>query len=160
MKTLLSLALLLLATTAGATNDNDHHNVTCTEDGTPIDVTTVCMNTVSANPEAYCGSYASAEAEAQALAICGDATAFCKAGPAFAMSAVKNACTQSQEQSNVASAVCGETALSVSTTLTCPKPEPCPDVEIGTKVIRCKKIVERPDGRIIRKGCLVTTGAY
>ena len=135
---------LLLCTSALADSDHSSGDVTCTVGGSPVAVSEVC--------------------EASAAAICGDAIASCQSGDLFlAVAVTKQACVQANDNASNATADCQSAAQSCEVNVecpACPAPEPCPDVEIGTQVIRCKKIVERPDGRIIRKGCLVTTGAY
>lgn len=167
----------------------NHGNNCCTEDGGQsfVSVEDTCTQVVNANPTAYCSSFAGALAaavsESRANAICGDATANCNGGTAFSLAVLKQTCTQvgiqvsemyqkqhqSQESVNGANAscesaaqTCGDTAVTCGDTaqtcnLTCPV---CPDVTVGTRVIKCKKYITRKDGRVVRKGCLVVTDAY
>lgn len=159
MKIIASLLVAIcLSSTAFATNN--HPTTTTT-----LPPRAECQVEVDANPKAYCDSYAKSKAEASAKAICGDATANCNGGTAFSLAVTKQACVNASVQTNVTDVTCEAAALACGDTtatcaLSCPPPVQCPDVEIGTRVLRCKRVITRPSGKVIRKGCLVVTEAY
>lgn len=173
MKKLIAALCLILCTGTVALASNDdanpcgnHGNNCCTEDGgqTYVPTEQTCTQVVEANPKAYCSSFAASVAEAQAKAICGNATASCAGGLAFTLAVTKQACVNSSIQANVTDVTCEAATLacgdaSASCALSCPEPTPCPDVNVNTRVLRCKRVITKKSGKVIRKGCLVITEA-
>jgi hypothetical protein len=151
----------------------NHGNSCCTEDGgqTFVDPVLVCTNVVNADPSAFCSSYA----EAQATAICGDATSFCNGGTAFSLAVMKNSIEQSQlvisQQVSQTESYCYESiayceqsssacaaASSNTNNLSCPPAPACPSVNIKNAVLKCKKVKNTKFGPV-GFGCVVQTEA-
>lgn len=144
----------------------NHGNHCCTDDGGESYQSTesTCAVAVSANPQAYCEAYATAIAaatsESRALAICGDAVSFCQGGTAFALSCVKQSCETAVSQAATATQTCTNACGDMTATCSCPVcPQP-PDVEIGTRVLKCKRWSQRKDGTYVGKKCLTLTETY
>jgi hypothetical protein len=162
-----TLTLLAGAVFAGECNGPGDDEC-CQVGGESVPVEVVCQNVVDANPEAYCDARCRSNAEAQAAAICGDATSTTDIGQlAFLVSVTKNSCRQAQLQAQFSSQECGDASLACDDTtqtcgdLTATSTQTCPpvNVTIDEADVDCAKCLERrtffKDGtlRSVRERC-------
>jgi hypothetical protein len=140
----LFLALACVPTVALAENCNGpgDDDCSCEVNGEPTPLAVVC------------GAFCDADAEAQAKAICGDATAVNESSQlAFLVSVTKNSCKQAQIQAQSSVQICGGAAASCdqAVSVECPA---CPNVIVQDKIERCKSVKVLKSGVIRKRGCV------
>jgi hypothetical protein len=171
-----ALVLALIGSAAATPNCNSEDDGACCDVGgesVPADV--VCTNLVDAAPEAFCGAYCESDAEARALAICGDAVAVNDLTQiAFNVAVTKQHCRQTQTQNQVnsqhlntnlratqttqlscneTSVTCGDAsqACTQAVSVECPA---CPSTVVQDTIIRCKSVKVMKSGVIRKRGCV------